>query len=245
MPFSAKQLKSFNRLSVLFFLFPLFGANARADSTSDLDRAAAERHFQHLTLSLHDADRFSDGAKGQMSYGGSEGYSHFVETPNTFKTRSDFKAHLFYCSEDAIVLATYVDSESPVLTSNKTAIYTASHFIVKQTIKGDSQMVPGTTIVTYRAGGEVTDAGEVLRLSTPNAPSYRPGRNYLLFLNRDRSASVRQYMAGGLGTGDEGTTIVSHNRVYPSLPSWIGFKPGTTLADMATAYSRASTLGCN
>jgi hypothetical protein len=205
--------------------------------TSDIDRDAAERHFSASTYNLHKADQFPDGAKGRSLR---SWYEPGFPRPSNFKSNADYHAYLISCNTDAVVLAKYVASETPVLTESKAQIYTASHFAVTQVIKGNALIVPGQTIVTYQAGGELADQGEVLRVETPDIPPYKPGGIYLLPLNRDNSVSVAQY-----SVLVEGAAAVRAARVYPSEPRFVGFRPGTTTANVVASFTRAATQKCN
>jgi hypothetical protein len=214
----------------------LISTNAPAQ-TSDIDRDAAERRFSTSTYDLHKADQFPDGAKGRSLH---SWYEPGFSRPSNFKSNADYHAYLIACNTDAIVLAKYLDSEPPVLTTSKSQIYTASHFAVTQVIKGNGLIAPGQTIVTYQPGGELADQGEVLRVETPGIPPYKPGGTYLVPLNRDNSASVPQY-----SVLVEGTAEVRATRVYPSEPRFVGFHSGTTTAAVVASFTQASTQKCS
>jgi hypothetical protein len=204
----------------------------RGQTVDDVDRAASEKRFP-ATVNIHYANnRFPDGAKGWIQ-GTSSEVTNTI--PGGVKARAKIKASWNYCYCDAIVLAEFVSSNPPKLTKSKGTIYTVSHFKVSHVIKG-SQLTPGKVILSYRSGGEVEDEGELLRVDTPDAPAYKPGQTYLLMLEADKNASKQQYHVA-----EQGTTLVTGGRVYPSLPGQLGFLPGTTRADVLSDFAQAAS----
>ena len=238
------RLISFPRLVVAALLPLAVGFSAVASgqsmpppSAEDLKAAESQLGAERGAISLHTYAPAPDGSKG-FSRGAR--FEVGLPTPPSFKSRSEWKAHLFYCNTDAVVLAQYLSSDAPILTSTKGSIYTFSHFTVLEVTKGDAGTVVGTSIVTYRPGGEVVDAGEVLRVDTPAAPPYKSGDQYLLLLRRDKSATARQYISG-----DDGTTQVRAGRVFSSAPLWTGITPGTSYSDVKSTFSQVASLSCN
>lgn len=202
----------------------------RGQPVDDVDHAAAESH--HVSgWSLHNGGpAFPDGAKGGTLRAGYE-EGMLAGSTTTPAARVTYRIANIYCFRDAILLAKYVDSEPPMLSKSEANIYTVSHFQVSQVIKGDGLVGTSQTIVTYRDGGELKHKGEVLRIDTPDAPPYEQGKTYLLYLDRDKRASKQQYQIW-----DQGTTVVTNSRVYPSIPLQAGFLPGTTTADVIAKF---------
>jgi hypothetical protein len=139
--------------------------------------------------SLHEAEQGPDGTRG---YGVGAPMIRRVALPDPppppFKTERDWETHYQYCAWDAIVKATLIDS-TPVLTSDKTLIYTVSHFAVVDTIKSDVPFTVGQQFVAYRSGGEVEDDGEILRIAALDSAAFEPQKTYILRLRRDKDAS--------------------------------------------------------
>jgi hypothetical protein len=220
------------RLAWAFVAIQIVCMPVWGQAIDDVDRSAVEKRFTG-SVNIHNTNnRFPDGAKGWVK--GTSNEARGGPIPGGAKARAKIKASWNYCYCDAIVLAEYVNSNPPGLTKSKGAIYTVSHFKVSQVIKG-SQLTPGQTILSYRAGGEVEDDGELLRIDTPDAPPYKVGQTYLLMLERDKTASKLQYHVA-----DEGTTVVTGARVYPSIPGQLGFLPGTTIADVLADFAQAA-----
>ena len=213
-----------------------FAQSTPSSSAKDLNAPESQLGGERGAISLHTYAPAPDGSKG-FSRGAR--FEAGLATPPAFKSRTEWKAHLFECNTDTIVLARYLSSDAPVLTSTKGSIYTFSRFAVLDVIKGDAGTVVGTNIVTYRPGGEVLDAGEVLRVDTPAAPPYKPGDQYLLLLRRDKSATARQYISE-----DEGTTQVRTGRVFSSTPLWTGITPGTSYSDVKSTFAQVAGLSC-
>jgi hypothetical protein len=155
-----------------------------------------------------------------------------------FTTKKDWEAWVDYCGYDTVVLAKNIDS-SPVLSRQKNFIYTVSHFSVLESLKSDVPLPATQTLVTYRLGGEVKDAGETLRFET-STPAYKQGKEYLLLLNRAVGASLAQYAAQ-----DVITVAVRNSRIYPSSSDWAGFLPGTEYSEVVATLKRVSrTKAC-
>ena len=148
--------------------------------------------------------------------------------PPPFKTELEWETYYQYCGPDAIVRATLIDS-TPILTSDKTLVYTVSHFAVTDTIKSDVPFTPGQILVAYRVGGAVEDGGEQLRVFTPDSAAFEPQKSYILILRRDKNASVQQYLIPL-----SQTIVVTNDKVYPISGkfAWLtgmeAFPPGST-----------------
>lgn len=199
-------------------------AFAQQPSPSDVDRSAAEHHFEPMrhSLSLHNREVFPDGAKGFTIPTFGEVGVKLTRLPSPFTSEEDYRIHQFYCAFDAIVLAKNLNSV-PELMSTKSGIYTVSHFVVLQTLKSDG-IAQDQTIVTYRIGGEVVDEGETLRIDVHGAPPYKPGDTYLLLLTRDKPTSTLQFAAH-----DYGTILLKNGRIDSNVGMWQGFLALDTL----------------
>lgn len=140
-------------------------------SPADFDPIAAEHNLREgprqFSKSLHEFDRYADGARG---FGAPNPLARRVALPSPppppFATELEWETYDDYCGSDAIVLAVHLDS-TPILTRDKSLIYTMSHFSVVDIIKSDGPMSPGQGLVAYRLGGTVEDAGESLRIEGP------------------------------------------------------------------------------
>jgi len=160
--------------------------------------------------------------------------------PSPFTTDLEWDTYQQYCAWDAIVRVTHVDSRS-VLTSDKTLVYTISHFIVTDIIKSDVPFTPGQILVAYRVGGEVEDDGEELKIDTPDSAAFEPKKSYVLILNRDKDASAQQYYIPQVPT-----IAVRNDRVYPisedqRWPSAMdAFPSGSTYTDVRNTFLKAA-----
>jgi hypothetical protein len=208
--------------------FPIAEFDFKAAETQLKDANPVVHH-----KSLHDAEREPDGTKG---FGLPQPEVYRVALPNPppppFHTKLEWETYDQYCgwNASAIVRATHIDS-TPVLTSEKTLIYTISHFAVVDTIKSDVPFTPGEMLVAYRVGGEVEDGGEKLRIDTPDSAAFEPKKDYILILRRDKNASVQQYFIP-LGQ----TIAVTNDKVYPISGrfSWLS---GMDAFPSGSAYS--------
>lgn len=208
---------------------------------SDTDPAHAEKHWieDRSRPSLHMAERFPDGANGGISEVLTEPDAPNIVIPHEFANLADYEAHGMLCNADALILGKWVKSRS-ILNSYKSDIFTVSTFVVEQVIKSDGVLKPGATVLTIRRGGEVTDAGEVLRIVNHDAPPYEPGRSYLLELNADKGAKTRQYFAS-----DYGTITVAWETIIPSQGKWVGFLPGTPYSVVLMKIQELSVIPCS
>jgi len=214
--------------------------------TTGFDFKAAEGQLKATIpfhKSLHEAERQSDGTRG---YGLPNPTALMAALPNPppppFTTQLEWTTYYSYCGWDAIVRATLLES-TPALTSDKSLVFTISHFTVVDTIKSDAPFTPDQHLVAYRVGGEVEDAGEKLRIDTPDMAAFEPRKTYILILRRDKGASVRQYsIPQGL------TIIVRNDKVYPisGRYAWLTgadeFPSGAAYADIRNTFTRVSTL---
>ena len=179
--------------------------------------------------SLHKAEQAPDGSRG-FGLGApiAQRVAWPTPVPPPFKTELEWETYYQYCGPDAIVRATLIDS-TPVLTSDKTLVYTVSHFAVTDTIKSDVPFTPGQILVAYRVGGAVEDGGEQLRVFTPDSAAFEPQKSYILILRRDKNASVQQYLIPL-----SQTIVVTNDKVYPISGkfAWLtgmeAFPPGST-----------------
>jgi hypothetical protein len=213
-------------------------ALAQTDQHPDVDLKIAEQRYEKQNpdkRNLHVAGEFSDRAKGVTV--STTGTGVALKGP-PFATKTDWATWFDSCASSTIVLAGNLDSK-PILSDTKNLIYTVSHFAVLQPIKSDGPLEVNQTLVTYRLGGELKDAADMLRVETA-APAYKVGNTYLLLLNREKAASLPQYAAL-----DETTVSVRDRRIYPSSGEWAGFLPGTAVADVIATLQRISkTKAC-
>jgi hypothetical protein len=213
----------------------------------DFDLSAAEQHFREenpygWSKSLHEFERYSDGAKG-FGVGSPTGQRIArPDPPAPPFTDLEWETFYQYCGWDAIVRATDVDS-IPILTSNKGLIYTVSHFSVADTIKSDVPFTPGQDLVVYRVGGEVEDGGEKLRIETPDMAAFEQQKSYILMLKRDKNASVQQYWMP-----EAQTIAVRSEKVYPISGrfAWLSgmdaFPSGSTYIAIRNAFAKVHAL---
>jgi hypothetical protein len=116
------------------------------------------------------------------------------------------------------------------LTEDKSLIFTVSHFSVVDVIRSDGPISPGQRLVAYRLGGTVEDAGEKLRIDTPDTAPFEPQKKYILRLGRDRLATVPQYFL------PEGLTIgVTNDNVQPIRGKYAWFT-GSEAFPFGTPY---------
>ncbi len=162
--------------------------------------------------------------------------------PPPFKTEREWETYYQYCGPDAIVRATHMDS-TPVLTRDKSLIYTVSHFMVTDTIKSDVPFAPGQLLVAYRVGGSVADGGEQLRVETPDSAAFEPQKSYVLILRRDKNASLRQYFMP-----PSQTIAVTNDIVYPIAGkfAWLtgmeAFPSGSSYAAIRNTFAEVHEL---
>jgi hypothetical protein len=240
--FSIRNSRVF--ITVVCCSLTIIGASslhAQTTSPADADLKHAEGKYTHdlAKPSLHTRDTFPDGAKGYAVEDPHQPQSPNVYIPPQFKSADDFAAYTAECNADALVVGKLLNS-TPILMSTKSGILTLSRFSVTAVIKPDGSVVPGQTIVTFRQGGEVSDANEVLRVETPSAPAYKLGSSYLLELTMDAGAKAPQYF-----TPQFGTISVRGGRVYLSSGHWAGFLSGSSYSDIVKKLQEAEKLPCN
>jgi hypothetical protein len=228
----------------------LLSSRAGSQNTTrlDFDPSAAERHFREespnrFSKSLHEFERYPDGARG---FGVGIPMVRRVALPDPppppFKTMREWETYYLYCGWDAIVRATHVDS-TPILTNNKGLIYTVSHFVVEDTIKSDVPFTAGQQLVVYRVGGEVDDGGEKVHIVTLDMAAFEPQKSYILILRRDKNASVTQYWIP-----ETQTIAVTDNKVYPisGKIAWLtgmdAFPSGSTYTALRNAFAKVHAL---
>jgi hypothetical protein len=239
-----------NALTIGITTASLFWFSAAVGSQSllitDFDFRAAEQRLKDLypfTKSLHEAERGPDGTRG---FGLPMPTSQRVAPPNPppppFNTTLEWETYYQYCARDAIVRATHVDSK-PVLTSDKSFIYTISHFAIVDTIKSDVSFTSGQHLVVYRVGGEVEDGGEKLRIDTPDSAAFESQKSYILILQHDKTASVTQYFIP-----QSQTITVTNDKVYPisGKYAWLSgmdaFQSGSTYTVMRDTFAKVHAL---
>jgi hypothetical protein len=227
-------------ISVLVYLSR---AVPQSDNLTDFDLEAAEQHFMSeypglFLKSLHDYDRFSDGARG-FGVGNPIAQRVKVIVALPFATESELEVFSDYCALDAIVLAKNLDS-TPILSGTKGPIITVSHFLVVDSIKSDGGFINSGRVVVYRLGGEIEDGGEILRIETPDMAPFDIGKTYVLHLTRDKAAWMPQYSLA-IAT----TILIADSRVA-EIPGWGGhwdeFSLGARYTDIATTFARIAKL---
>jgi hypothetical protein len=223
-------------------------AGSQNTTLPDFDPSAAEKHFteespNRFSKNLHEFERYPDGARG---FGVGIPMVHRVAVPDPppppFKTEREWETYYVYCGWDAIVRATHVDS-TPILTSTKGLIYTASHFVVEDTIKSDVPFTAGQQLVVYRVGGEVEDGGERVHIVTLDMAPFEPQKSYILILRRDKNASVQQYWIP-----ETQTIAVTNDKVYPisGKIAWLSgmdaFPTGSTYTALRNTFAKVHAL---
>jgi len=172
---------------------------SQGKSLTDFDPIAAEKTLRegprHFSKSLHEFERYPDGAKG---FGAPNPEAYRVALPSPppppFATELEWETYNDYCGTDAIVLAVHLDS-TPILTDDKRLIYAMSHFSIVDIIKSDGPLNPGQRLVAYRLGGTVEDAGETLRGSAHDCREQRYGAS-------DAGEVCVVHGSGGFSIGD-------------------------------------------
>jgi hypothetical protein len=187
--------------------------------------------------SLHEAQQAPDGTRG---YGIGAPMIYRVALPDPppppFKTTREWATYHQYCGWDAIVKATLIDS-TPVLSSDKTLIYTVSRFAVVDTIKSDIPFAADQQLVAYRAGGELEDDGEKLRIDTLDSAPFELQKTYILTLRRDKNASGQQYFIP-----QRQTIAITNDKVYPisGKIAWLSgmdaFPSGSTYTSLRDTF---------
>jgi hypothetical protein len=220
--------------------FDFKAAEIRLESNVDF---GGSKNIDPTRRSLHEAEQAPDGTRG---YGIGAPMIRRVAVPDPppapFKTEREWETYNQYCAWDAIVRATLIES-TPVLSSDKTLIYTVSHFAVVDTIKSDVPFTAGQRLVAYRAGGELEDGGEILRIVTLDSAGFEPHKSYLLRLNRDKDSSVQQY-----SLPRDQTITVTNDKVYPisGKIAWLSgmdaFPSGTTYPALRNTFAKVHAL---
>jgi len=237
------------RKVLLIFVAAMLLPGTTTMAAGGFDFAAAERRFAAVHLpstSLHEAERGPDGARG---YGMAIPQGLMAAPPTSppppFSTMREWYTHGQYCGWDAIVRATLLDS-TPVLTANKSLIYTVSHFAVVDVLKSDAPFRKGERMLVYRVGGELVDDGEKLMVdTTQDMAPFKPQRSYILILDRDKGASARQYYIPEMQT-----ILVRDEYVYPISGRWAwlsntkAFPWGTSYADIQGTFRKVSRVVC-
>jgi hypothetical protein len=222
-------------------------AVSQNQSVTGFDFRAAERQLKETQpgahTSLHELQWAPDGTKG---IGLGKPSIVRVALPNPlpppFKSELDWQTYYQYCGWDGIVRAIHIDS-TPVLTSDKSLVYTVSHFAIIDTIKSDVPFTSGQLLVAYQVGGTVEDGGEHLIVATPDSAAFEPGKSYILLLRRDKNTSVQQYFIPMVQT-----IAVTSDKVYPISGrfAWLSgleaFPSGSTYADIRNTFARVHAL---
>jgi hypothetical protein len=219
--------------------FDFKAAETKLESNDDFGKNLPNR----VRKSLHELEQAPDGTRG---YGVGAPMIRRVEIPDPppppFKTEREWATYHSYCAWDVIVKATHIDS-TPVLSSDKTLIYTVSHFAVLDTIKSDVPFTPSQRLAVYQMGGEVEEAGDKLRVTALDSAPFEPQKNYLLTLRRDKNASVQQYFIP-----QRQTIAVTNDKMYPisGRTAWLSgmdaFPSGSTYAAIQKTFAEVHRL---
>ncbi len=162
----------------------------QAGTLSPQDMHAAEVRYKSLrtvqmqlnaSLDLHSLAKDADGARG---YTISEDCECVATPKGPFKTVADAEFHDAYCRDAAIVIAREAGAQS-ILSSKKDMIFTLTQFQVIDTLKSAQDADIDQQIGVMRFGGEVTDAGEILRVKYTDQIPFESGKTYILELYRD------------------------------------------------------------
>jgi hypothetical protein len=163
------------RVYLIVVLAVIFGCAVpelypQAVTLSPQDMHAAEVRFNMLrpvrfvltpSLDIHSFGPDADGARGYTI----SSECQCVATPKgPFQNVADAEFHSGYCRDAAIVIAREVGAQS-ILSSKKDMIFTLTQFQVIDTLKSAPDADIDQQIAVMRFGGEVTDGGEVLRVS--------------------------------------------------------------------------------
>jgi len=236
-------MSTYGTLSSLFLICIALTSEVRASELSQAQvEAVKSQYFTKIgepSLNLHNAKvAFPDGAKGFTKYKFDEaGWG----SSKPYTTFNDKGLYARYCVSSAVMLATNLSSTS-YLSQAKDTLMTVSDFAVVVVIKGDPEGVAraGNTVEVVRIGGEVTDAGEKLRVTVSGRPDYSPGKEYLLFLSGKPVTKSMPFYAD-----DFVSVEVLNHRVYPSHKAWRGFEQGDSYYDVADRINYLSaTFRC-
>jgi hypothetical protein len=227
-------------------LLGLWAVGSPSLPITEFDSEAAENRlmgtipFHQL---LHKEEQAPDGTRGfGLPMPTAMRVARPSPLPSPFITDLEWDTYEQYCAWDAIVRVTHIDS-TPVLTRDKTLVYTIYHFFVTDIIKSDLPVTPGQILVAYGVGGEVEDDGEILKIDTPDSAAFEPKKSYILILSRDKGASARQYYIPQVHT-----IIVTNDKVYPisedhGWPSTMdAFPSGSTYTDIRNTFIKAHRL---
>jgi hypothetical protein len=221
-------------------------ANAQYLPLLNFDSLAAEQRLQMFhwySKSLHETKVQPDGTKGfALPNPTLQSVGFRDPPPPPYATAREWYTYYEYCARDAIVRATFIESR-PALTYDKSLVYTISYFAVTDAIKSDVAFTRGEGIVVYRVGGELEDVGEKLKIDTPDSTVFEPGKSYILRLQRDKTARVRQYY---IPQGQ--TIVVTNDKVYPIrgryafLSGTEAYPPELFYSDIKNTFSAVHAL---
>jgi hypothetical protein len=247
---SIVSMRSATVISVAVVALLSSTSSSQSTNPTDFDASAAEKYFKdgsalaknRFSKPLRDYEQGPDGARGFGVENPIVRPIALDHIPKPFTSKLEYYSFFDYCQFDAIVLAVNIDS-TPVLNGDKDLIYTVSHFTVLDAIKSDVPFTRGQALVAYRLGGDVDDGTEKLIISTPDMSTFEPTKTYLLNLERDKSASVPQYVLPLNLTID-----VRNNKVYPVwgrfawLTGWPAFPSGTPYTKIKNTFAKAVKL---
>lgn len=122
---------------------------------------------------------FPDGVKGRAIGMIADGSVIAFGPP--FVDQHERDLYDFYCGAPSVVLARNIDSKG-VLAPDKAMIFTVANFEVVDIVKPAAGMHVHDAVTAWALGGDVTDAGERLRLQINDLPSFKQGNLYVLEL---------------------------------------------------------------
>jgi hypothetical protein len=210
----------------------------QAVTLSPQDMHAAEVRYKLLrpvrfvlspSLDLHSMQKDADGAR---EYSVGEDCECVATPKGPFKTVADATFHERYCTDVAIVIARESGAQS-ILSTKKDMIFTLTQFQVIDTLKRAPDADVGQQIGLMRFGGEVADAGEILRVRYIDQIPFDSGKTYILELYRDAQNPSSYFFGWGTIPVDDGRIHLPRVKIdSPSTGqtsmrgSWGPFKSG-------------------
>lgn len=164
------------------------------------DYAKAEKDHRYTGVTpkfrnLHDYPLRSDGSKGYNVTSTGFGIGRTAANLAPFQSEGDFNLHGAACGSTAIVVGTFVGSESH-LSKNKNTIFTRNHFLIESVIRSGPGVFAGGDIDVIELGGSVVDEGERLNVVISGVVPFKIDERYILFLDHDSSASFNAFYLG-------------------------------------------------
>jgi hypothetical protein len=158
-------------------------AHAAELTAQDMQLLKSKMGYNYGSGNLHAATfRFDDGVKGLGTVVIADGVAEELRPP--FVDQHEMELHEFYCEVPSVVLVRNIDSKG-VLAPDKAMIFTVANFEVVDSMKLAAGIHAHDVVTTWSMGGDVTDAGERLRVQINDLPSFKPGQLYVLELGHD------------------------------------------------------------